>query len=142
MLQYYMHVLHVCALPPADDMMTVQVHVMFIIMGLFLIFSTLFILKCSTAMVNHSAPFPEIPLTMATRTGKLIFCTYNCCCCCCCCCCCTIIIIIICRYVYCVKCFGEIQRDTITVGDDPLLATIIPKSHFKEMKNNSIDREM
>lgn len=45
------------------------------------------------------------------------------------------------RYVYCVKCFGEIQGNTITVGDDPLTATIIPKSHFKEMKNNSIDRE-
>lgn len=47
-----------------------------------------------------------------------------------------------CRYVYCVKCFGEIQGDTVTVGDDPLTATIILKSHFKEMKNNSIDREL
>lgn len=46
-----------------------------------------------------------------------------------------------CRYVYCVKCFSEIMGDTINVGDDPLTATIIPKSAFKEMKNNSIDRE-
>ena len=46
-----------------------------------------------------------------------------------------------CRYVYCVKCFSEIMGETINVGDDPLTATIIPKSAFKEMKNNSIDRE-
>ena len=45
------------------------------------------------------------------------------------------------RYVYCTKCFSEIQGDTVTVGDDPLTATIILKTHFKEMKNNSIDRE-
>lgn len=49
--------------------------------------------------------------------------------------------ILSCRYVYCQKCFGEILGDTITVGDDPLTATIIPKLQFKEMKNNSIDRE-
>ena len=42
-----------------------------------------------------------------------------------------------CRYV-CVKCFREIQRDTITVGDDPLTA---PKASFKEMKNNTTDKE-
>ena len=47
----------------------------------------------------------------------------------------------VCRYVYCVKCFQEIQGDTVTVGDDPLTATRIPKKDFKEVKNNSIDRE-
>ncbi len=45
------------------------------------------------------------------------------------------------RYIYCPKCFSEIQGDTVTVGDDPLSATRIPKSQFKELKNNAIDRE-
>ena len=46
-----------------------------------------------------------------------------------------------CRYVYCPKCFSEITADKVTVGDDPLTATVIPKSVFKEMKNDSIDKE-
>ncbi len=45
------------------------------------------------------------------------------------------------RYIYCPKCFSEIQGDTVTVGDDPLSATRIPKLQFKELKNNAIDRE-
>jgi E1A/CREB-binding protein len=45
------------------------------------------------------------------------------------------------RYVYCPKCFSEITSDKVTVGDDPLTATVIMKSVFKEMKNDSIDRE-
>ena len=45
------------------------------------------------------------------------------------------------RYIYCPKCFNEIQGDTVTVGDDPLSATRIPKSQFKELRNNAIDKE-
>ena len=45
------------------------------------------------------------------------------------------------RYVYCPKCFSDITSDKVTVGDDPLTATVIPKNVFKEMKNDSIDRE-
>lgn len=45
------------------------------------------------------------------------------------------------RYVYCPRCFSEITSDKVTVGDDPLTATVIPKNVFKEMKNNSIDKE-
>ncbi len=45
------------------------------------------------------------------------------------------------RYVYCTKCFGEIQGDTVTLGDDPLTATVIPKASFSELKNNTIDKE-
>ena len=45
------------------------------------------------------------------------------------------------RYVYCSKCFSEISSDKVTVGYDPLTATVIPKSVFKEMRNDSIDKE-
>lgn len=45
------------------------------------------------------------------------------------------------RYVYCPKCFSEISSDKVTVGDDPLTATVISKTLFKEMKNDSIDKE-
>ena len=31
--------------------------------------------------------------------------------------------------------------DSITVGDDAMTATVIPKSAFKEMKNDTIDYE-
>ena len=43
--------------------------------------------------------------------------------------------------MYCPKCFSEITSDKVTVGDDPLTATVIPKSVFKEMKNDSIEKE-
>ena len=46
-----------------------------------------------------------------------------------------------CRYVYCPRCFSEITSDKVMVGDDPLTATVIAKNSFKEMKNNSIDKE-
>ena len=45
------------------------------------------------------------------------------------------------RYVYCPKCFSEIPGDTITVGDDPMTATVVRKSAFREMKNDAIDYE-
>ena len=45
------------------------------------------------------------------------------------------------RYVYCPRCFTEMPGDTITVGDDPMTATVVRKSAFKEMKNDSIDYE-
>ena len=45
------------------------------------------------------------------------------------------------RYVYCPKCFQEIPGDMVTVGDDPASRTVIPKSHFKELKNDVIEHE-
>ena len=64
------------------------------------------------------------------------------------------------RYVYCTKCFSEIQGDTITIGDDsnnfkyafvyvqncrylPFsgMYSKIEKTLFVEMKNNAIEME-
>ena len=45
------------------------------------------------------------------------------------------------RYIYCPKCFQEIPGDMVTVGDDPTSRTVIPKSHFKELKNDVIEHE-
>lgn len=45
------------------------------------------------------------------------------------------------RYIYCQKCFGEISCDQVTIGDDSCTPTIIPKSYFKLLKNDSIAEE-
>ncbi|XP_065885068.1 CREB-binding protein-like isoform X2 [Dysidea avara] len=45
------------------------------------------------------------------------------------------------RYVFCTKCFSEIQGDTVTVGEDLNSSSQIEKSLFIEMKNNSIEKE-
>lgn len=46
-----------------------------------------------------------------------------------------------CRYIYCQKCFTELAGDRITIGDDPTNTSDIPKSSFKEMKNDHVDYE-
>ena len=52
------------------------------------------------------------------------------------------ILLSISQFVYCQQCFIEMPGDTITLGDDPLTATMVRKSAFKEMKNDAINYEL
>lgn len=49
------------------------------------------------------------------------------------------------RYTYCIKCFQDIPGDTVTVDTmsyDPTATTqVIPKSEFRECKNDHLDLE-
>ena len=80
-----------------------------------LLYSMGLVHKCSTVTVEMSVPFLGTPLIGAIKTGvcKVLCCiwlamgtewlvTVVCCC----------------RYVFCTKCFSEIQGDTVTVGED------------------------
>ena len=51
------------------------------------------------------------------------------------------ILLSISQFVYCQQCFIEMPGDTITLGSDPLTATVVHKSAFKEMKNDAINYE-
>lgn len=54
-------------------------------------------------------------------------------------------IIIYYRYTYCIKCFQDIPGDTVTVDtmsyDPTATAQVIPKSEFRECKNDHLDLE-